>query len=899
MPVDLSKPQLDRRKVSRDAAAGLRQDGMYSREIEMKRNRGELSCAECRRLKIKCDKQIPCQACQVCTQLGPPPPRIPVGIPRRIDASFQRRGCASLCPNGSLATGQGTRFVIAATEHLHRRIGRMGDRIRELEDALAVLQGSHSSEPHPLLCEDSLVGTDKPDEQPQASEDEGADEVTRSLGTLTVSDHGTTRFFGSTGGSLLLLNVGSAGSPSQTTESDSSKSLLPLHLQRFTYSFPFTPTGTDQQTIDTIKDYLPPWDRALAMAESYLANATWIYRSVTQQQLINEMLPAIYGTQTTYTDDYSGPHDLALLFSVFALGSVMDTSLPNSTSDSEGAHYNHLALVALCQQPVFLKPSVATIQTLHLSALYGTMHGGDVNGGEINLESTWSLVAVACYLAQTIGLDRDPARWESDPRIVQRRRLVFWDLFLVDSWHALTLGRPPSFNRAFIDCEFPQEGDVPKNLDPGDASSLRAWMFRFGFEGPAEIVARTLTAAPPRYSVIQELDLKVHQFRVTPETLQVIRGGPGVDPRSVPIPAFMIAFMLSNTQDVLLMYLHRNFFIQALIENPENPIRGQYGPSFLATVQASKNILRTIEEQLPIQPVIVSRFSSIWTFTFSAAVVFAFIATHGPRSPEANDAIIELDRAYSLTEFASKCNRRAKRALVILNRMREKAHRALEAVRNSPPPPQPDGAVRSVKEEEIDDDFVVFAGRRDVFRQGGNLTPAPQAVPTQHQDHTQQQDQAQQQDQGAPPDEHGAHGAAGESMFSGWLAHQEQPVGYDPHHVTAIDPPPSAPYDPHQHQQHQHHQYGYAPEQPQYTFEAAPPPPHYMTAPHAYAPPHNLHPSSHASGIGQPLHGPPTDEQADMRRDYAVIRAPPPELAQLGFAAHGSRLSEAWMSFMQ
>ncbi|KAH9052349.1 fungal-specific transcription factor domain-containing protein [Lactarius vividus] len=851
---------------------------MYSREIEMKRNRGEISCAECRRLKIKCDKQIPCQSCQ-------------------------RRGCASLCPNGSLATGQGTRFVIAATEHLHRRIDRMGDRIRELEDALAVLQGSHSSEPHPLLCEGSLLkDTDKPDEQPQESEGEGADEVTNSLGTLTVSDHGISRFFGSTSGSLLLLNVDSAESPGRTTENDSSRLSLPLHLRRFSHSFPFTPTGTVQQNIDTIRDYLPPWDHALAMAESYLANATWIYRSVTRQQLINEMLPAIYGKQTAYTDDYSGPHDVALLFSVFALGSVMDSSLPNSTSESEGERYNKLALAALSQQPVLVKPSVVTIQTLHISAVYSTMHGGDVSGGETTLESTWSLVAVACYLAQTIGLHRDPARWESDPRIVQRRRLVFWDLFLVDSWHALTTGRPPSFNRAFIDCKFPQEGDVPKNLDPGEGSSLGAWMFRFGFEGPAEIVARTLTATPPRYSTIQELDRKVHQFRVTPEALQAIRGGPGVDPRSVPIPASMIAFMLSNIQDVLLMYLHRNFFIQALIENPENPMGGQYAPSFLATVQASKNILRTIEEQLPIQPVIVSRFCTIWTFTFSAAVVFAFIATHGPRSPLANDAIIELDRAYSLTEVASKTNRRAEKALVILNRMREKAHRALEAVRNSPPPQRPDGAVDNVKHEEIEDDFVVFAGRRRVFRPGGNLTPAPQAVPTQ------QPDQAHQLDQTPPPDEHVAHGAAGESMLGDWLAHQERSVGYDPHCATAIDPPPSVPRDPHQ--QHQH-QYGYAPEQPQYTLEAVAPP-HYMTAPYAaYAPPphpphqllhpHNLHPSSaHTPGMGQPSHGLHADELADMRREYAVtVRAPPAELAQLGFAANGSWMSETWVSFMQ
>ncbi|TDL15880.1 hypothetical protein BD410DRAFT_81333 [Rickenella mellea] len=51
-------------------------EGGHVREIELKRSRGEVSCAECRRLKIKCDKKLPCSSCQ-------------------------RRGCASLCPNGS------------------------------------------------------------------------------------------------------------------------------------------------------------------------------------------------------------------------------------------------------------------------------------------------------------------------------------------------------------------------------------------------------------------------------------------------------------------------------------------------------------------------------------------------------------------------------------------------------------------------------------------------------------------------------------------------------------------------------------------------------------------------------------------------------------------------------
>ena len=57
-----------------------------AKEQENKRNRGAISCAECRRLKLKCDKTVPCSSCS-------------------------RRGCASICPNGSLTTGQGTRSV--------------------------------------------------------------------------------------------------------------------------------------------------------------------------------------------------------------------------------------------------------------------------------------------------------------------------------------------------------------------------------------------------------------------------------------------------------------------------------------------------------------------------------------------------------------------------------------------------------------------------------------------------------------------------------------------------------------------------------------------------------------------------------------------------------------------
>jgi hypothetical protein len=48
------------------------------------------------------------------------------------------------------------RFILANTEQLHKKIMEMSDRIRQLEDALEVLQSSYSSKPHALMHPDFL-----------------------------------------------------------------------------------------------------------------------------------------------------------------------------------------------------------------------------------------------------------------------------------------------------------------------------------------------------------------------------------------------------------------------------------------------------------------------------------------------------------------------------------------------------------------------------------------------------------------------------------------------------------------------------------------------------------------------------------------------------------------------
>ena len=89
----------------------------------------------------------------------------------------------------------------------------MSERIRQLEDALAVLQASNSREQHPLLRDGLLaIDNDKLDAPPVADDEEGEEStetVVNAFGTMSIMDHGVSRFFGPTGGpeGMLLVSL--------------------------------------------------------------------------------------------------------------------------------------------------------------------------------------------------------------------------------------------------------------------------------------------------------------------------------------------------------------------------------------------------------------------------------------------------------------------------------------------------------------------------------------------------------------------------------------------------------------------------------------------------------------------------------------------------------------------
>lgn len=114
---------------------------------------------------------------------------------------------------------------------------------------------------------------------------------------------------------------------------------------------------------------------------------------------------------------------------------------------------------------------------------------------------------------------------------MQKRRALFWELFITDCWQALATGRLSTFSLPFVDTELAVDPDETMAEDGTPQPSCKytncliifitklthrslvpAWKARWGKECVAEVVQGTLTSRPPKYPVILELDRKLRDM---------------------------------------------------------------------------------------------------------------------------------------------------------------------------------------------------------------------------------------------------------------------------------------------------------------------------------------------------------------------------------------------------
>ncbi|KAF7974586.1 hypothetical protein HWV62_11856 [Athelia sp. TMB] len=615
-------------------------------------------------------------------------------------------------------------FVLAAEDHLRRKMTKMEERMHALEDALAIVQAqSPKAGAHPLLKTPfSLDDDDEFDYEPEFDYDMSGGEIgiglrersigrrERKRGSRDMSagragvdrdqdggvggladafgglhmegDHGASRFFGPSGGSESLLLKAKEIAESEPLKQPPSSlplpaddtSYLPRPIQLFYAAFPLTPPLPPAPVQSLIESFLPPLPRATQLCETLLANLTWMFSIVSHRHLVGDLIPAIYLSPDSAPRIY-GAHDLALLLIALGIGALVD--LGERPYTEEARHYYRLARAALGLESILDKRSVTTVKALHLMSVYNGM-----SGEEGNLEHCYSLLNMAGEVALA----------------------------------SLVTGRPPVILETFIDCHLPTaeeeeaytQGEVPLGCESLRSAMLEhyrhfnavgVWSYRFTLECLLPVAKAVLASQPPTYRTILDLDKRIREFHIPVKD----QGGAGGENS-------MQVFVRSHYSELTLLFLHRGFFAQALTDNPRNPIMSAHGQSFISAYKAACAVLDSTRAQYAHEPGVIARVWRVWSYAFSATVIIGTVAIRSVNSLLDPNPYEKLEQACTLFRSGAETNSRALRALPILNGMLEKGRQARQsALLNTARTPV-----------ESYDELAIFGGRTGLVLPKGN-----------------------------------------------------------------------------------------------------------------------------------------------------------------------------------
>ncbi|KAF7303795.1 Zn(2)-C6 fungal-type domain-containing protein [Mycena indigotica] len=604
---------------------------------------GRKACAECYRLKLKCDRKVPCESCI-------------------------RRGCDSLCPNGVLVSvGRGKRSVKSDAPILTEYISRMSERLLQLEAALEAHGATKETIVAHRLAEHDINLLSLPDK----------------MGAMSVNADGDAVYFGSTGGPEALLALrrpatfpASADFPQMEPASEfgcfSSAKLS--YTSKSAYSDAALPP-----TLEDLYSSLPCQERAQTLCQLYYQHGCWFVMGLRQDEVV-ELFAAIYSDNQVITQDH-----LACAFFILTIGVLLDLDL--SPNDSTADFYFEMACEAMSlshNSDTGDKPfQVSRIQALLLLAIVYS-HGGK----QFSTERAWAVVSMADSGAKTLGLHLATTYAKMERQKAYRLQALYWDIYSLESACCLTLGRPPTTLSTDITCpqpeDIPEEGQPFVKIQPGFC--VARWRHT------TEVVVPILEAflpvnGKPSYKRLFEIDHQLRKYYVhspflsyplpTPTTAKANTRGQNAS-------AFMQKYLVPMFCKITLMHLHNAYFVQLLQDKPDDPINHPLLPSFMAAYRGAAEAIKEASDYVASCPELFSRWWIVWKDLFTAAVIVGNVATNYPTCRMVFNAIDVLLKAVELLEFGALSSQRAKDGLPLLRSLREKALSIHAQVSQSP-----------------------------------------------------------------------------------------------------------------------------------------------------------------------------------------------------------------------
>ena len=182
---------------------------------------------------------------------------------------------------------------------------------------------------------------------------------------------------------------------------------MPELLNTLSATFPMgsqCPPGPEasENALFMLLSFLPPRNRASSLCETFLEKAAWLFQPVKRDELMQDILASIYAAKEerenplcVSTTEVS-PHKLSTLYSIFALGALVDLTLPAFNEECE--RYHHCARAALVLRSIFDSPMVETVQAILFMTYYCSQCVQ-----RYTRDSVWLLTSLGCLVAQSVS----------------------------------------------------------------------------------------------------------------------------------------------------------------------------------------------------------------------------------------------------------------------------------------------------------------------------------------------------------------------------------------------------------------------------------------------------------------------------------------------------------------
>ncbi|KZP31739.1 hypothetical protein FIBSPDRAFT_723809 [Athelia psychrophila] len=573
---------------------------MHDRELGDRK--AILACAECRRSKIKCDRVFPCQSCI-------------------------RRGCIG--HTGTLAAVKGNVILATQAKRLENDVKSYQARINELEAALKARTGGS----HPALHQSTLAAQD----EPQLYTESNIDAVSDALGSLSIGPDSRAKYHG-----------GSAASEVRSLDNENSwdndDPTLTCHtvspeIGELSRAFPMGLSSCPYSTVHLIQ-YLPPEAKALELVDVYYCNGATKLSPILRSDLMDSIVKPIYGLAGTASIYTIHAHQLSVFFAVLAAGELPDEESVQPTPLAR--HYYMLSRAAFSLKTIAREANAASVQALLIIIWYLRLSDPKSH------EERWLLGGLCVRVSQ--AAKRDSAAWTRDEDEIERRRVLFWELFTFEAWQSMTTGRPPSMSIRHTNCRFPRDREPFLNSSGNFETGFDYWKLRYAATCLTLSLQHVFCANSPSYSILINVDKELRQSPI-PEHLRCPVDASDADCSwSIDPAKASQQYCVSNIHECNLLYIHRSYFAQAMRAEPLDPLQHKYAFSVQAVYASARRLILGMQGLCFYHRSAARRQWFLWSSMFSGCIVLGALVIESTGCSLARDALSALELAGELFE---------------------------------------------------------------------------------------------------------------------------------------------------------------------------------------------------------------------------------------------------------